>query len=356
MADAAAPGHKLTYTDSTHRYYLNGKQATGVTTVAKIPPNSYNLEKYGLRQVAIGLTLDRNIIENIAVDLENKDAINGYCDDAKRVARAHAKADRGTQMHRVLEYILLDQEDKLLTAQQHRDAVTLKRTLDRYKVTPHDGLIEQFAIWPHYKVAGRFDAVLQRADGRLILVDLKSGPNAILYPQGTSVQLALYARAPHVSIGAGRHGDKQTLTEWRTMPEGLNRDHAWVMLVEPDTDVGTMYEIDIRHGWAAASKALEILNWRKALDNGKAIARQVPDPDDVNHAPPSVGLSSEVLADPLNKYVNGVGQTLAEQIASHTTLSQLRAVWAAADAQGLLTTDVSAALKDRAAAIEKGAA
>lgn len=349
-------GHKLTYTDSTHAYYLNGKRATGVTTVAKIPPNNYNLEKYDRRMVAIGLTLDRSLLENVAVDLENKDAINGYVDDAKRVARAHAKADRGTQMHRVLEYILLDQEDKLLTDQQHRDAVALKRTLDRYKVTPFEGLIEQFAIWPHYKVAGRFDAVLQRADGRLVLVDLKSGPNAVLYPQSTSVQLALYARAPHISVGAGRHGDKLTLTEWRTMPKRLNMDVAWVMLVEPESEVGTMHEIDIRHGWAAGSKALEILNWRKELDNGKAIAREVPDPADVAQAMPSPGLSSEVLADPLRKYVNGMGQTLAEQIASHTTLGELRAVWEAADAQGMLNDAVAAALQDRAEKIKKDAA
>lgn len=350
MADTAQ--HKLTYTDSSHAYYLNGKRATGVTTVAKIAPNSYNLEKYALRQVAIGFTLDRNLAENVAVDLENRDAINGYCEDAKRVARAHAKADRGTQMHRVLEYILLDQEDKLLTAQQHQDAITLKRTLDRYKLTPYENLVEQFAIWPHYKVAGRFDVVLQRPDGRLTLVDLKSGPNAVKYPQGTSIQLALYARAPHVSIGAGRHGDKQTLTEWRTMPQRLNQDVAWVMLVEPDSDVGTMHEIDIRHGWAGARHALEILNWRKDLDHGNSIVREVPDTEAA--PPPSVGLSSDILADPLNKYINAVGQTLAEQIKSHTTVAQLRAVWEAAGAQGILTNDVAAALKARVAELDEG--
>lgn len=268
------PQLKLTYTDENHTYYLNGKRAKSVTNVAKIPVDSFTLEQWDRRQVAIGMAIDPNLVEKVAVDIENRENINKVVADAKKAAKAHLKADRGTQLHRVLELVLLDQEEKLLTAQQRNDAVTLKRTLDRYKLTPYDALVEQFVAWPQYCVTGRFDAVLERPDGELILTDLKSGPNAVTYPQATAIQLALYARAPHISDHINIFGDKSTVTDWRTMPDRLDRHHGHVLLVEPDAEVGTLHEIDIEHGWAAAQLALQIVNWRKELNYGKNIAHQ----------------------------------------------------------------------------------
>jgi hypothetical protein len=269
------PPVKLVYNDTGHTYHLDGKRAKAITSVAKIPVDTFAIEQWDRRQVAIGFATDRNLIENVAVDIDNRDALNNICEQAKQAASAHRAADRGTQMHRVLQLVLLDQEHKLLTEQQRADAELLKRTLDRYRLTPYDYLTEQFVVWPDYTVAGRFDAVLETPDGSLVLTDLKSGPNAVLYPHATAVQLALYARAPHVSDSIHTVGDRATVTDWREMPERLDRQRAYVLLAEPDSNVGILHEIDIQHGWAAASMALEIVNWRKQLDYGKSIAREV---------------------------------------------------------------------------------
>ena len=257
---------KLKYTDSNHAYYLDGKRAKGVTTLAKIPTDTYSIDRWCERMVAIGVTVDKNIRENIACHIDNKQRLNDFCEDAKKAAKAHEKADRGIQMHRVLELILLDQEIKLVTDQQRADALVLKRTLDRYKLTPHLNLTEQFVAWPDQVVCGRFDAVLERPDGQLWLVDLKSGPNAVAYPQSTAVQLALYARAPHVSVDAPAYGDKQEVTQWRTMPERLDMRTARVLLLPPDEQVGTLHRINIEHGWAGARMALEAVKWRKVAN------------------------------------------------------------------------------------------
>jgi hypothetical protein len=64
-------------------------------------------------------------------------------------ADAHRKADRGTQMHKVLELVLLDMPERLLSDQQRADADLPRRTLDRYKLTPHDGLAE---AWPYHRI------------------------------------------------------------------------------------------------------------------------------------------------------------------------------------------------------------
>ena len=352
----APTGLKLTYTDRSHSYYLNGKRARGVTTVAKIPADSYNIEQWAQRQVAIGLTIDRNLIENVAVDIENREAIQQACEDAKRVAKAHQAADRGTQMHRVLELVLLDQEAKLLTEQQRRDADVLKRTLDRYKLTPHDGLTEQFVAWPHYTVCGRFDAVLEKSNGDLILTDLKSGPNAVAYPHSTAVQLALYARAPHISSNIQGRGEKCTVTEWRTMPQKLDRRRAYVLLVEPDSDEGTLHELDIEHGWAGAQHALRIVKWRKGLDYGKGIATEV----DAELFTGSRLITRESVTQPSGRSTFR-GWTrrkreielaftelgCARRAAQAETLDELRQAWNHAKKHGALTEDFRAFCTER---------
>lgn len=263
------PDYKLTYNDKDHAYYLNGKRCKGASSVAKIPTDTYALEAWSQRQVAIGLTTDPFLLENVAAHVDNKERLDEVVRAAKAAAKAHQAADRGTQMHRVLELILLDQEDRLLTAQQKADAQVLKRTLDRYKLTPHQNMAEQFIIWPQHLVAGRFDAILETSDNRLILTDLKSGPNAVNFPQSTAIQLALYARAPLMSADIHTAGDKSTITQWRKLPTPLDKRYAYVLLVTPDDEVGTLHQIDIEHGWGGADLALKAVKWRRALANSK---------------------------------------------------------------------------------------
>lgn len=317
---------KLIYNDQhqQHSYYLDGVRAKSVTAVAKIPVDQYGIQMWHQRMVAIGTTIDDNLRENVARHIDNNQALNDLCEDAKKVAKAHHKADRGSQMHRVLELVLLDQEHKLLTDQQRRDADTLKRTLDRYKLTPYDQLTEQFVIWPHYVVAGRFDAVLEAADGRLLLCDLKSGANAVKYPQTTAVQLALYARAPHISDHIHTAGDKSNITDWRTMPARLDLHYGYVLLVEPNADVGTFHELDIEHGWAGAQQALRIVEWQKALNRGKDIAREIP-PE-----PP-----------------------LLEQALNAPTLAVLRQIWKEAQTTAELNQELRDACATRSQTLKK---
>ena len=156
---------KLTYNDESHVYMLDDRRAKSVTAVAKIAPDNFKIDAWEKRMVAIGLALDPNSIENIASKIDNKDALDNICEQAKIVAKAHLAADRGSQMHRVLELVLTDREHKLMTDQQRADAEVLKRTLDRYKLTLYDQLSEGFVVWPHYTVAGRFDAILERPNG-----------------------------------------------------------------------------------------------------------------------------------------------------------------------------------------------
>jgi hypothetical protein len=269
------PPRKVIYNDVKHTYYMDGVRCKSVSGVAKIPTDTFTLDLWHKRQVALGMALDRNLCEKILTDPENKALGDAVVEDAHKAADAHRKADRGTQMHKVLELVLLDQPERLLSDQQRADAEVLRRTLDRYQLRPHRGMAEQFVAWPHHRIGGRFDAILEDNRRRLVMTDLKSGPNAVAYPHATACQLALYARAPWISDGIEVDGDRTIITSWRKMPERLDYRYGYVLLVEPDAEVGTLHELDIEHGWAGARKALEIVQWRKDKDWGKEIAREV---------------------------------------------------------------------------------
>src|SRR5690606_25575916 len=94
---------KLKYVDKTHAYYLDGKRAKSVTTVAKVPEDGYALELWGKRMVAIGMASAPHLVEAAAAHFDDRDKLNEIVEEAETLARTHHAATRGTAMHRVTE-------------------------------------------------------------------------------------------------------------------------------------------------------------------------------------------------------------------------------------------------------------
>jgi hypothetical protein len=268
--------HKLTYNDTSHSYWLDGKRCKSVTTVAKLVPDSYNLEQWRKRQVAIGFTLEPNLRERVAVDLENKQAVDQICDEALRIAGAHQAAHRGTQRHRASE--IFDTGGTLITEQQEADARAWALTMRVYGIKILPEYVEGFAIWPQHNIAGRFDRIAQYR-GRHVILDLKSGENSVKYPQGTAVQLALYANAPLISKTISTAGDKSTVESWIPPPEDLDKEWGYVVLLKDGQDVGELHRIKIEHGWLGAQHALDLVAWRKDYDYGRGLSELIPTPN-----------------------------------------------------------------------------
>lgn len=257
---------KFVYTDDPHGYHVGGRKAAGASTAAKIVADSFKLEQWSKRQVAIGIALDETLRENIACHVDNPQRVDGFVADALKVAGAHRKADRGTQAHRALEMVLLGRTDQLLTTQQIRDAKALQNTLDRYGLTPTPW-VERFIFYPDAPLCGRFDAILENRRGELVMADLKTGLNAVRYPHTTAVQIAFYAHAPIVSLDVEEIGNKTEVKVWGKLPD-ISDEIGYVIQLEPDADVGELYELNIEHGWAGAQLALDVRKWRSEFSWG----------------------------------------------------------------------------------------
>ncbi len=267
----AQPG-SLTYDDKEHAYRLAGARCANASGLTKITGDGYNLIRWSEKQIAIGFARKPELLEQVA--LGSSAAIAAGIEEAKAAAGADRKAKRGTQMHWVLQCILSGQEHLLITAQQRADADALKRTMDLYRLTPTE-LVENIICYPVELVAGRFDAVLEKADGTMILVDLKSGDNAVKYPQSTAVQLATYLNAPWMAKLMDTKGDRTVVTEWASLPENLYRDRGYVLSLEAGEKVGSLHSINTVSGWEAAKLALRIVQWRREFNYGRGLARAV---------------------------------------------------------------------------------
>lgn len=318
---------KLVYNDSTHSYVIDNKRrAKSVTAVAKIVPDNFALEQWSLRQVAIGMTLDQSLTERVAADIGNREMVNQVCQDAKAAAGANQAATRGSQRHRATE--LLDTGGNLLTDQQRKDAEVWRRTLDVHGMLIDPNRVEGFVMWPEHGVCGRYDRIAWY-DGRPVMVDLKSGANAVRYPQSVSVQLALYAYAPMTSASIAVDGDRSTVTEWVGHDDSLDLDKGYVILLEDGKELGELYEINIRHGWAGAQQALDIVDWRKAHNYGSGLAKKIEPPKTPD------------------------GDQLIKAIESTQTEQGLLQLWRAAKDQGLWTDRATQAAKQRKTELTK---
>ena len=309
---------RLVYNDAAHTYYYGRRRCKSATAVAKIVADSFALDQWRKRQVAIGMMLEPRLGERVAVDPDNREAVDEICEEAMRIAGSHHAADRGTQRHRASE--LVDTDQPMLTEQQRADAAAWQRTIDHYGIEIIPQHVEGFAMWPDHGVAGRFDRIA-RYQGRSIILDLKSGENAVKYPQSTAAQLALYANAPLISAKTTTAGDKTTVTEWTAAPADLDLKTGYVILLGDDMDIGQLWEIDISHGMAGARSALDLVDWRKQKSYGKDLAQLV---ETAKPKPEWVRRRDNGWSDP----------DIADRIRQATTVDTLLDVWRQATAVG----------------------
>ena len=98
----------LSYRDSVHGYWLDGKRCTGISGLGKLLDNTKGLDDWAKRHVAYGIAT-RPDLQNLIVshwDETNPDAkkmVNGFCEQAIGAAKAGAAANTGTAVHRTLE-------------------------------------------------------------------------------------------------------------------------------------------------------------------------------------------------------------------------------------------------------------
>lgn len=277
---------KLSYKDSTHTYRLTldeadvakypgavavkSRQCKSVTKVAKVPEDTYNIEKWQQRMVAEGLAISPHLLDSVAAHRGDRAKVNELCEAAMVAAGTDEASESGTTAHRVTE--LVDAGRPVVpTPNAVRVARTWRNLLEEAGLQMDASLMERVVIYPVQRICGKFDRFARVlpggkvADafpelvGKLVTADLKTGKDPIKYPHGIATQLAMYANAPVMAdLWDGTDGEA---TNFEPLPEDLDKDHG--LVIHLTEDAAAVYEIDLALGWRCVERIIfPTLKWR----------------------------------------------------------------------------------------------
>jgi len=226
---------------------------TRATTWSKTLEDTFKLEQWGKRMVAIGLADRPDLLMAVSVNRGDKERMNRLCDDAVEAAKASAAATVGTNMHQLAD--MVDRGDELPTVTPE-----VLADLAAYEdATRHLTWVkmEQFVVIDELKVGGTLDRVYRLPNGRHIISDLKTG--TVDWSMGNiAIQLALYSRGVAYDPATGT----------RTPLPDVNQDTALVVHLPAGQGTCRILEVNIAHGWEAALIAGRVRRYRNHSKKG----------------------------------------------------------------------------------------
>lgn len=239
------------------------KARTRITNFARVLEDTFALTSWQQRMVAVGLTHREDLrIQVAACSLDEKKELNELCEKAKDEARANAKRDTGSALHKLAERV--DRGESFpIPAPWDADIAAYQAVLAATGVVILPEYIEGVVEVPELELAGRFDRLVDY-EGRLTVADLKTG-NDLSYSWGSiAVQLRLYA-------GASTIYDPVAKTHVPMPP--VDQTRALVFHLPSESGTCTVYELDLALGEVGIDLITKVKQWRKDV---KSCATIIP--------------------------------------------------------------------------------
>lgn len=236
-------------TRCTCRYYKR------CTTYIDVLQDEFALKRWDRRQVAYGMASRKDLIaaakacENDDSD-EDKKELQRIADAAKEAAKGSHASNMGTALHKFTERLDtgrptgVDDDVDLADIRAYKKATSDVEWL----------AVESFRVQDEYRVGGTTDR-LGWYQGELYIFDLKTSPkdNAVSYPHGPAMQLAMYAHSVPYDIA----------TDTRMVdPAPVNTEVAWIIALPAGSGRCRLVPINIGRGWRACGLARDVWNWR----------------------------------------------------------------------------------------------
>jgi len=265
---------RLTYNDESHAYWLDlgdgrGKQrCKGLSRAAKVPDDMYAIEMWNDRMLAVGMALRPDLVERAAAHYDDRNKLEVIAREAKDAAKAFMAQHKGTAAHAIVEKA---DRGQLIIATEFSEATvkSWNRALDDYGLEPVVGMSERIVVYPELLICGRWDTLRRyRRDGKLKVVDLKTGEKADRYPHAHSIQLGCYANAPLLA-GPLSDGVEGWTEDFEPLPADLDRETGYVVHM-PEPGEAQVLPIDIGAGFEMFQRHIVsedgIYAWRKRED------------------------------------------------------------------------------------------
>ena len=241
------------------------------TSFVSVLDDTTQLQAWKLRITLTGLGVDHALLAELdRTDPDDKDALNSIAERAFEVGDGHAKAQKGTDLHTLTEYVdkgwplpasLTDFEtgqERPVTLQDRADlAAWLRFKEDGFYDWVFLGS-ECFVVQDDYQIGGTYDrqAVPRFLRGpchcgKPLILDLKTG--RIDYGAGKiAQQLAVYAHSKDYDPVTGERTDQDVCT------------HVGIVVHLPQgTGEATVHVVDLEAGWAAVELSSRVREHRR---------------------------------------------------------------------------------------------
>lgn len=288
------------------------KPYTRCTTFVGAIEDTFNLQKWLIRQTALGLSQRSDLLLAVAAHRNDKRELDKICEQAKEAAAASAKATTGTALHSLTEALDRGQELPALPA-------GAQASLDAYAAATQDLKavhIERFTVLDSLQVAGTPDRVVEY-QGERYIADIKTGSIDFGILK-IAAQLAVYARGQLYDVESAErtaHGASTT---------------RGIIVHVPSTDdpaeaKAELHWVDLEAGWQAVLANRQVRQLRKTK------FAQVTEPFGPVERPSLRLEKAEVAKDAAREAEGRV--RIHRQITACETADQVRAVWAANEAE-----------------------
>lgn len=235
-----------------------------VSSYGQVLENQTGLTKWKQRMVVLG-ALDRGDLLSLASaargDDRKLDQIVQQMLDAGGASKA---ANTGTAIHDILAQVDAGTLDSGDIPDQFLGPVgAWHDLLADLGWEPVADLIEAQVVNDRYLAAGSLDNICRTGDGRLVVVDKKTGKKIGKRPLAYMVQLAIYATSDLYDVETGQ---RATLD--------VDRSVAYIAHIPAAGGPPAMYEIDVADGLALADLAAQIKQAEKQGDPLRQVAGQ----------------------------------------------------------------------------------
>jgi hypothetical protein len=316
---------------------------TRCTTYVGGIEDTFKLGQWQQRQVAVGLAAHDDLLAAVrTADLDDREALNELCDQAKDRAGAGDSARLGTYMHAVTEAHDRGEDPGTVPPPD----LALPRDLDysadlaAYVTATKDlkpVLIEQITVNDALKVGGTPDRVV-KFNGKRYIADLKTGSIEWSVLK-IAAQLAMYARSNTYNIETGERGE-----------HGAELHRGIVIHLPVGEARCTLYWIDLVAGWEAVRVCSMIREQRTRTF--RQLMSPVPvGPIDPATIPVEPVADGDTLFSTPDDDADALRRTLAWAIDKAETRSRIEGLWRAHASEW--SDDLTALAKQRIAALGK---
>jgi hypothetical protein len=231
---------------------------TRTTKLASTLDDSYGLNEWDKRMVVYGIGKRLDLADLAAAsDLDDVKQLTNIAKQAKAAARADERANKGTALHKYTERVDRGLPTRA-AARWEPDIAVYTAALEKWEITTNANYCERITIIPQVEVAGTMDKIVSYK-GVPTIADLKTGGSVEkglkFGSMKIAMQLAIYSR------GCGLWN--MDADNWEPMPNGLNQDIGIIIHLPAGEATATLYEVDLKVGWAATLLAYRVSNARK---------------------------------------------------------------------------------------------